>query len=178
MKKTAVFCLLMLFVAVLGCNRKPTVPEIFKTQLMKFLEEGSKTNAKASQGVSFMEYREQVANTKAAYDMISSTWPKTLSAECRGDFEKAIKAWNLTLNLWQMKINASDEPVEPDVNGFAAFAELEGERLVTKFHGGGFPVWAYKNKKYLPFDENIIVLLTIGGESFNSGRDKILKELQ
>src|SRR4029077_8502915 len=56
-----------------------TIPEIFKTQLTKFLEEGAKTNAFADQGVSYMQLQEQVANTKAAYDLISVTWPPTLA---------------------------------------------------------------------------------------------------
>src|SRR5439155_8067269 len=62
---------------------RATVPEIFKTQLMKFLEEGAKTNALAGQGVYYMQLQEQVANTKAAYDLISVTWPPTLELGCR-----------------------------------------------------------------------------------------------
>jgi len=177
--KKAIILLILLPIIIGGCsNKKTTIPEIFKTQLMKFLEEGSKINAKASQGVSFIEFNERVANTKAAYDLIRSTWPESLAIDSRNDFEKALKAWDMTLNLWKLKISNKDNPTEPEVNGYAEYVNFEGDRLITETREGNFIVEHYRGKKYLPFDGNISVLLTIGGESFNKGRDNILKALQ
>jgi hypothetical protein len=162
-----------------ACSSKPKVPDIFKTQLMKFLEEGTKTNAKASQGVSYLELREQMANTKAAYDLMSSTWPPTLAVDCRSDFEKALNGWNLTLYIWELKFKKSDEPTEPNINGYERYVAFAGiDHLVLKVHESDFVVEEYRGKIYLPFDENIPVLLAIAGSSFNEGRDKILKALQ
>ena len=178
MKKIIIFCMIMVTFASVGCSRKPKISDIFKTQLMKFLEEGAKTNARATQGVSYLELREQVANAKAAYDLLSVTWPADLDVDCRGDFKKSLEGWDLTLDLWRKKLKEFDNPTEPNTNGYAKFLAYEGELLVTKTHGHNFMVQEYRGKKYLPFDENISVLLSMAGLSFNSGRDKILQALQ
>ena len=54
---------------VLTRPSKPSLPEMFKTQLMKFLEEGSKTCERSGQGVSYLELREQLASVKGAYSL-------------------------------------------------------------------------------------------------------------
>jgi len=178
MKRNLLFCLIMFAVIVSGCSNKPKISEIFKTQLMKFLEEGAKTNAEASQGVSYLELREQVANTAAAYDLLSATWSTNFSVDCRKDFDKALQAWGLTLDLWNKKVNQKDEPTEPNINGYARYLAFGEKLLVIETHKWDYLVESYRGKKYIPFDENIRVLLTIAGVSFDSGRDKILRELQ
>ena len=145
---------------------------------MKFLEEGAKTNAFADQGVSYMQLQEQVANTKAAYDLISVTWPPTLAVGCREKFEKAIEGWDLTIKLWLDKIKERDEPTEPNINSFARFMAYAPDKLVVETHDNGFIVADYRGKRFLPFDANISVLLTVAGISFNEGRTEILRALQ
>lgn len=141
---------------------------------MKFLEEGAKINAKASQGVSFIELREQVANAKAVYDLARSTWPDSFLLDCRADFDKAIEGWDLTLDIWKLKLTKSDEPAEPNINGYLKFTAYAGEKLVVRPLIFG----DYRGVNYLPFDENISVLLAVAGSSFNEGRDKILQALR
>jgi len=162
-----------------GCSeKKPSVPEIFKTQLMKFLEEGAKINAMSGQGVSYGELRDQLASVKAAYDLVKITWPPTLPKDMTADFDRAIRAWDLTLHLWKLKIGEKDEPTEPDINGFAKHQGEFKNELIFRTHDYSYVVDSYRGKQYLPFDDNISALLTVAGMSFNDGRSKIFAGLQ
>jgi hypothetical protein len=162
----------------IGCSQKPTIPEIFKAQLLKFLEEGTKTNAKAEQGVSYSELREQVASTKAAYDLLKSTWPASLPTEMQKDFDRGIHAWELTVHLWNLKVGKKDNPTEPDINGWNNYLTEFEDHLVIRTYDSSYIVEDYRGKRYLPFDENISALLTVAGVSFNTGRTKILEKLK
>jgi len=157
---------------------RASIPEIFKTQLMKFLEEGAKTNAFASQGVTYTQLQQQVAGTKAAYDLISATWPSTLPVGSRQKFERALEGWDLVIQLWQDKIEDRDEPTEPNINRFDRIMAYAPDRLVVETHDYSFIVEEYRGKRYLPFDPNIRVLLTVAGTSFNEGKTEILHALQ
>ena len=106
--------------------------------------------------------------------MISSTWPVSLSTDCRADFDKAIAGWDLTLEMWKLKLNRNDEPAEPNINGYANYTAYAGDQLVVRHLVFG----EYRGGNYLPFDENISVLLAVAGSSFNEGRHKILRALQ
>jgi hypothetical protein len=147
---------------------------------MKFLEEGAKTNAKTSQGVSFIELREQVANARAAYDLISATWPSDFPNDCREDFEKALKGWSLSLDLWSIKINSDGYPwpIESGIYDHTPFLNFAGDKLIIKVFSEGSPYTSSIGKHYLPYDDNISILFSIAGASFNSGRDKVLLAIQ
>jgi hypothetical protein len=145
---------------------------------MKFLEEGAKTNALAGQGVTYFQVREQVANTKAAYDLISVTWPPTLAASSREKFDRALEGWDLTIKLWNGKIEKLDEPTEPRINGFPRYMAYAPGLLIVETRDSTYLVAEYRGKRYLPFDKNISVLLTIAGRSFDEGKVEILRELQ
>ncbi len=152
---------------------KPTIPDSFKTQLTSFLQAGSKINALSDQGITYNELRQEVAAAKGMYDLLVSTWPDRLSKDSQRDFDDAFTAWNLTTRLWNMKIQESDEPVEPDINGYKAFVAFAGNNLSYETHDNNFIVKDYRGKKYLPFDENISILLAIAANDFKTGQAKI-----
>lgn len=82
-------------------SSKPSVPEIFKTQLLKFIEEGTKTCERSGQGVNYAEFREQLASVKTAYKLAKATCPPTFAEDAFADFDRAIRAWDLTLDIWK-----------------------------------------------------------------------------
>ncbi len=175
-RQISTFCLAVALLFAAGC--RPAVPEIFRTQLLKFLEQGAKTNAQADQGVSYLELREGLASTKASYDLLKSTWPSSLPPEMQQDFDRAIRTWDGALRLWKLKIEDGDEPVEPNVNGWKDYlSEFKG-CLVIRTHEKDFIVEKYQGLRYLPFDENIRALLNEAGVSFNAGRTKIIEKLK
>jgi hypothetical protein len=157
---------------------KPIVPEVFKTQLMSFLEKGAKVNALTSQGVTYVELRQAVADMKASYDLVDSTWPSDFSTESRKNTQLAFNGWDMALALWKMKIDESDNPVEPDVNGYKRFLAYEGDQVVLETHPQNFIVKDYRGKKFLPFDENISILLTIAGKYYDKAKVQLLEALQ
>jgi len=177
---------------LVSCNAKPSVPiptptptvakpsisDVFKEQLTRFLEEATTLNAMTEQGVSFTDFRRQLASVKGAYDFASAAWPSDFAPEARDSIEKAFKGWDLTLYLWNLKIENKDNPVEPNINGYEAITTYGGDLLVIEVHPSDFIVPSYRQKKYLPFDENIGVLLSIASSHFDTGRTLILTELQ
>ena len=157
---------------------KPTVPEIFKAQLMQFLGEAAKADAMASQGVNYRDFKQQIASVQASFNLLESTWPESLPSGSRDDFKKALQGWSLCLDIWEMKINKEDNPVAPNINHYRIFIDYGGDSMVQVTHPNDFIVLEYRNKKYLPFDENISVLMSLSGSHYESGKKKIIEILQ
>ena len=161
-----------------ACTTKPTIPEIFSQQLTRFLEEGAKTSAMTELGVTYPQLREQVATTKGAYDLAVATWPDDFALETRSSFDRSFEAWQLALDLWGLDIGDKDNPVESNINGFRRYVDFAGDVLVLETHTADFIVEEYRGKRYLPFDENISILLTIAPEAFDEGKTEVLAALQ
>ena len=175
--------LALLGASTAGCTTKPTVPEkptipeIFKEQLTRFLEEGSKANAMTEQGVTYSQLQEQVADVKGAYDLAFATWPEDFSPESRQSFERALEAWSLALDLWALDIGDKDNPVEPNINGYRRYVDFAGDLLVVDTHPSSYIVEEYAGKKFIAFQENISILLTIAAQGFDEGRTQVLQDL-
>jgi hypothetical protein len=175
-----VVVVILVLIIVLVRSSRPSVPELFKTQLMKFIEEGTKACERSGQGVSYLELREQLASVKASYSLCKATWPKSLPQEMTADFDHAIRAWDLILDIWKDKLEYSwsdyQSTYQPPADGFD-IGEFE-KYLILLVDDKGRQSRVVKGQKYLPWDENISILLTVASDSFGKGRDKILAELQ
>ena len=77
----------------------------------------------------------------------------------------------------ELKIGDKDNPVEPNINNFTSFTNYAGDSLVLEIHPSDFLVESYRGKKYLPFDENISVLLSMASDSFEEGRKLLLEQM-
>jgi hypothetical protein len=173
-------------VAILSTNNKVTevevkrveVSEMFRSQMLKFLESGSKMKALSEQGVSYNETRDALANVRAAWDMTRTMWPSDLNSTSTDFFEKSIKAWDSCLDLWKLKLEKKDMPTAPDTNGFAAYKQQFGDDLVIAIYDSSCLVEAYRGREHLPFDENISALLGVGTTEFFVGRDLILQQIK
>jgi len=142
------------------------------------LEEGATLTAMTEQGVNYANFGQQLAKVKGAYDLATASWPSDFSPDAKGKFDKAFEGWNLTYYLWGLKIGKKDNPVAPDINKYDDIVAYAGDLLVTENHPAGFIVTKYVGKKFLPFDENISVLLSLASEQFNAGRELLLPELK
>jgi predicted RNA-binding Zn-ribbon protein involved in translation (DUF1610 family) len=123
--------------------RRLSVPEIFRTQLMKFIEEGNKVNALSSLGVSYDDFKTHVANAESSYGLAFTAWPQGFAVGSREEFAKADEGWRLVLRLWEWKIRAADlepqfreelAPTEPDKFGYAQFIAYAGSQLEIGVH--------------------------------------------
>jgi len=148
------FAAVVLPAAIFGLmhSSKPSVPEMFKTQLMKFIEEGTKTCERSGQGVNYLELREQLASVKAAYSLCKATWPKSLRQEMTAEFDRSIAAWDLTLDIWKDKID------RPSRDGDEVFA--------SEFNLGQF-------EDVLSFREEFVTITTDGFVAFKTADGKI-----
>ena len=179
MKQRHGFKIILLFMLFLvsGCGEK--LPEAFKAQSMKFMEDGSAISSISSTGVNYQEMRRLFVRAKGSYGLLEATWPKDKFNETRLSFEKAWRAWELTLKLWELKLGDKDNPVEPDVNGyldfmaFAAHNDLR-DKIITRIHPPSYIVKHYRGKQYLPFSENISLLMGYGSREFQKGRQILL----
>lgn len=84
-------------------NRNTVSPQ-FRTDLNVFLVESEKLNILTKQGVSNVEFRNQLAEVKSAYSLLNNNWPSFLSSE-KNSFDRAIRGWELTLEIWDLKLN-------------------------------------------------------------------------
>jgi hypothetical protein len=156
---------------------KPSISEIFKEQLTRFLEESTKLNAMSEQGVNYNDFKQQLANVKGAYDLANATWPSDFAPGVHQSILKTFDGWDLALYVWGLKINDSDNPVEPDINGYVEITNYGGDNLVYDVHDQNYIVEDYRGKKFLPFDDNIGVLLSLASDQIKSVQKQILAEL-
>jgi len=169
--------ILIFLVCVVISSCKPKISDALKEQLTRMLEEGATLTSMTEQGVNYSDYRQQLAKVKGAYDLASVTWETDFAPDAKTNFDKAFEGWDLTLYLWELKIGDKDNPVEPNINNFTSFTNYAGDSLVLEIHPSDFLVESYRGKKYLPFDENISVLLSMASDSFEEGRKLLLEQM-
>ncbi|MBI4833684.1 MAG: hypothetical protein HY811_02535 [Planctomycetes bacterium] len=170
--------LFVLMAMLSGCSRKPAVPEAFKGQLMKFLDAGTKINVMLHGQLSYTEFRQQLADTKAAHDLMGSMWPGALSQSFDDGFAKAIEGWDLVLSLWTFKVDGEYPPSEVGNNGYDFYVAYEGDKVWTEEFKSDCPDISKRGKLFIPVNENVRIIGDIAGEAFEDGRNKILKELE
>jgi hypothetical protein len=179
MRKTAcsLAALLMVSGLLAGCSSKPEITDMFRQQLTRFLEEGTTTTAMTEQGISYLQFQQRIPAMNGAYDLAVSTWPEGFSADARSSFERALDGWDLALDLWSLDIGDKDNPLEPNINGYQRYVDYAGDMLVYDTHPSNFIVEDYRGKTFLPFDENISILLAIASDAFDDGKDLALEAL-
>lgn len=184
MKKSMILSMI-LCLFFMGCGvsekaevkQKLTIPDIFKTQIVKFLEDGTKINANSSgSGITLATLQESLINVQTSYEMSMAAWPEGFAETSKPKFDRAIKGWILLVELWKLKIQEKDEPTEPDVNGYQGYVDYDPQ-LIQLTRGPGFIVKEYRGKKYFPFDKNVPILLSITGSLFAEGRKVVMQEL-
>ncbi|HML22064.1 MAG TPA: hypothetical protein PKD09_10460 [Aggregatilinea sp.] len=150
--------------------------DIFDAQMTQLLEKGSLLGAMTSQGVNYINYERQLVEVKGTYDFISTIWPSGFALGAQEQFDKAFEGWDLALELWGLKLDDMDNPVEPNINGYLRYTDYAGDELYIAVHPSNFIVPEYRDKQYLPFDENIGILFSLGSEYFEAGQKTVLTE--
>lgn len=154
-----------------------SIPESFKSRIMTFLTEGAKVYAMVSQGITYIELNKQVSTAIAAYDLTVSTWYEKFPKDSQIEFQKALEGWSLGTKLWSQKIENFDYPYEPDHYGYDKYVSYAGDKLIiNKYSPGDRPK---SNKKWINWsDENISILLSLGSNHFELGKQMVLKILK
>ena len=150
------------------------VPESFKRYSEDFIKAGNQVNMASKVGTSYIEFSTKVKNTMSPFDLMLKTYPEFKNSDAFEDFKMAIKGWVLCIDLWEKKINEYDNPTEPNVNKYQEFVDYMGNNAIIETRDNFYIVAKYRNKKYLPFDENIKVLMSISSKYYESGENKII----
>lgn len=153
----------------------PTISPTFLTRLDAFLTDAGTLESATAQGVNYPTYSDLLTSASGSYALVAETWPESLDDAPLQLFEEAFIGWNLVKDLWGLKLDDYDNPLEPDINGYQLFVDYAGDSLVTDVHPDNFIVADYRGKTFLPFDENIGVLMTLAGDQFQEGRTAILQ---
>jgi hypothetical protein len=156
----------------------PTISPAFISQLNQFLQLGSELNTATGQGINFANFSDRLAAVGGAYDLAAAAWPDAFPEDSKADFEAALEGWELAKHLWGLSINDSDNPVEPDINGYLTLLEYGGDSMLLDIHPEGYIVPEYRNKQFMPFDENVSILLGLASDYFETGREKALQLIQ
>lgn len=174
-KKYFIHCLLFCCVVVLifACEK---YSDIFRTQAIKFMEDGSAMSSNIKTGVNYFQMRSLYEKANGSYGLLMASCPKDKLPEVRKSFEKALEAWDLCMYLWANKINKFDNPTEPNINKYKKLIDFAGEKLIIETHKDNFIVKDYRGKKYIPFD-NIGILMSVGNEEFEKGRAILIEKL-
>ena len=167
----AALCLL------LSCT-KEELPEMFKSQLMQYLKDASKLSTSVTDGITLVDLNEQLQELKGSHELLSSLWPENFSLSSREKLEKSQEAYKLAYKLFRGKTLNYDEPTEPSTNGFQDFENsILADALIFQKYTNSI-VSEYNGKKYVPFDGNIELLLTLGSSFFEAARTELIEELK
>ncbi len=81
-------------------------------RLNTLLEEGATLNAMTVQGLTFQEYRQQLARVKGAFSVALSAQSasKNILAEVVEELNQAFMGWDLALSVWDAKLNGGEAP--------------------------------------------------------------------
>lgn len=154
------------------------MPELFKTQVLNYIKAAGKLDSLTTQGVNITEFRDQLASVRAELDLLEQTWPQDLDRGAMKQFNDSIIAYDLTHRLWKGEIAKYDSPVEPNINGWQDYVECAGGNLIVDVYPDDFIVPQYRGKRFLPQNQNISVLMSIGAARFKQGRESVLPLLQ
>lgn len=157
--------------------------ELFKHNIIKLFDVGEHITTMSSYGINKLELESEVDQFEAVLNMAIVTWPKSSTRKSclflngASECTKAVEGWRLTIKLWNLKINKSDPPCEPNVNGYKTYKLYAENKLIEKVYPYNYDVAEYSRKKYLPLDDNISVLLSISAEHYQSGVTDIMKSI-
>jgi hypothetical protein len=103
-------------------------PDQFSNRLNRLLEEGATLNAMTIQGVTFPEFRLQLAHAKGAYSLALSAQSGSRSIPPEGitELNLAFTGWDLARSVWDAKLNGGGAPHAPDAVRYAELVEYVG----------------------------------------------------
>lgn len=151
------------------------IPKNFKNKAMDFMEKGTELGSLSDSGINYITLKNKVPELQSSYNFLLVLYPDFKKYSAHKDFIKSLHGYSLALRLWNAKMNKLDNPVEPDVNGYLEYLEYMQGKEFQEIHSGDMIVTQYRGKKYLPFDENISLLLTMAYQDYKAGETKLLK---
>jgi hypothetical protein len=151
----------------------PDLPQSFLDSVDAFIAEGERLIVMISLGVNYVNFNDQLTILKTSYHLAKADWPNSFPLTFTNGFDKAIEGWDWASYMWGLKINKSEAPVEPDINGYVVITTYGGDRLIYDIHPNDYIVDEYRRRKFLPLDVNIRVLRALAVNCFEASRNKL-----
>lgn len=168
-------------VILCSCQKKEKEPEapelsqVFQSQIMKLLEDGTKLNAATSESISIRDYTGMLNDVNGAFELSSTMWPESFAPEAKDYLQEALQAWNFTKELWASKIEYSEHLV-----GDIDIAEGSYREMSAKFQGA-IPTEQWTNLAEIEYTivhyNKLGSCLAYASAEFESARKKLLEAL-
>ncbi len=157
------------------------LPETFRTQIMIFIEEGTKLDAMTGQGGKYFNFSNQFTSTENAFTTAKSFWPDGYSPASVGRFENALNGWKLVNGMWGIKVE-HPEISEMFYNQKHADYQSILEYLENDVATGKIPKSYFnpdlRGLNYLLLDDTISRLMVKASAFFNKGKEGMLRLLE
>ena len=151
-------------------NQKPKISEIFKTQIIQFIQNGGELSSKVSTGITEDKLSDLTSNLKSSLDLLEMSWPQNFTPDAKVFFEESIKGYILALNLW----GYGDREIRKGSDTFKIYSDFMGDNIYIKHYQGN---QYYEPYDYMGNDVNIKILFTKASDSFKKGRIMVMSEL-
>ena len=155
------------------------IPAQFKEKAMDFIKKANELETLIhSSSVNYIALKNTIDDVKSSYNLMIKIYPEFKNSELHKKFTEFFKGYFFALELWNLKINKSDNPCEPDINGYREMIEYLDGNAVLGTYPESFPVSEYRNKKYIVFDKNISAFIKIADSKYKDAEKSLLKTVQ
>ncbi len=145
----------------------------FTSRINKLLEEGSTLNAMTIQGLTFQEYRQQLARVKGAFSVALSaqSTSKSIPPEVIDELNHAFMGWDFALSVWDAKSNGGEAPHAPDAVRYRELVDYVGLDKLPFVSG-------VPGEGDVDQDHVIRILWGMAADHFMAAQDLMLNEMQ
>jgi hypothetical protein len=146
--------------------------DFFASRILKLLEDGSTLSAMTVKGVTFQEFRQQLAETKGAYSLAlaSQSAEQNIPPEGVAELDLAFTGWDLAYSVWDAQLNGGGAPHEPDA--------VRYPELVSYVGPGKLPIVGSGSGSYVDQDRVISILMSLAADHFNAAQGLLLDAIQ
>ncbi len=143
------------------------------SRLNKLLEEGTTLSAMTIQGVTFEEFRLQLARTKGSYSLALSAQSasKGMAPETITELNLAFTGWDLAHSVWGAKLNGGGAPHAPDAVRYSELVSYVG--LDKLPFVGGVP-----GEGDVDQDQAIRMLLGTATDHFGAAQTLLMEQMR
>lgn len=174
---------------ITGRKSRLTISDVFRTQLMRFVEQSQRISVSVSHGVSYRDLKNQVIDAESTYRILSASWPNNFAPDAGVEIEKAIEGWRLALELWSLEIEEEsitggrlypglhDSLCPPESDElYRQLLAYAGESLSIRVRPDDYYREEERGKKYVAYSSRQM-LLSKANEHLNRGTNIVLLDL-